>query len=459
VADATTRDLEDAPTERTFRLGYGLWKCDHCGAEFVAMNGRGDCGKDGPQVDEDVDRRRAIVARVRPHLDTAVAADPLDVVTVWGELSGWIDQLYNGLELIGQNDGAGEESVEASLTSLSDLRASSVVTPRRRPLVNLYRQLDGILDGLDGLARANLDALEAPSPDEAMAHEARAQTLLDGAAERAAECSRLLDRLGLHVEGTFFEAIARDTEHAFTLAGAEGLVDLEARGARIYERITGGLQCPVGLGFSLMLTESKVRDGFDAERFHRDVRLAYEAFIHRPAQLDALLEDVEWREAVRRAGRELFSAAVEAFDQASGSIAHKWFETRAMLRLSLLLTEGVAPIYLATLLALRRKDDWRRHQHRDPGQLLREVGDAKLGDLVTGLDVGVRDADAHRAYLQLEDGIALTSQARVGYREISAEELLDLTLAAVESMRGAPDSTVLRHDSARGSARRPRRCL
>ena len=104
-----------------------------------------------------------------------------------------------------------------------------------------------------------------------------------------------------------------------------------------------------------------------------------------------------------------------------------------MLRLSLLLTEGVAPIYLATLLALRRKDDWRRYENRDPGQLLKEVADAKFDELVVGLDVGVRDADAHRAYQQLEDGIALTSRARVGDREISAEELLDLTLAALES--------------------------
>jgi len=227
--------------------------------------------------------------------------------------------------------------------------------------------------------------------------------------------------------------MAKDTEAAFTFAGADGLVDLEARGAQIYESITGGLACPVGLGFSLMLTESKVRDVFDAERFHHDVRRAFEAFIERPLQLDALIQDADWQAAVRRAGRELFSAAVEAFDQASGSIEHKWFETRAMLRLSLLMTEGVAPIYLATLLALRRKDDWRRYQHWDPGQLLKEVEDAKLGELVVGLDVGVRDADAHRAYQQLEDGIALTSRARVGDREISAEELLDLTLAALES--------------------------
>lgn len=433
MADSTTPDVEDSPTVRTFQLEYGLWKCDHCGAEFVAMKGCGDCGMDGPQVDEDVHRRRAIAARVRPELDAASSADRLDLLTVWDPLSVWIEQLYDGLELIGQKDPGGEEAAAKSLRLLSSLRASADVSPRRRPLVNLHRELDAILEGLDGLARANLDALEAPSPDQAQAHEARAQTLLDGVADRAAECSRLVERLGLKVEGSFFQAMAKDTEDAFTFAGADGLVDLEARGAQIYERITGGLACPVGLGFSLMLTESKVGDLFDAERFRQDVRRAFEAFIRRPLQLDALMQDAGWQAAVRRAGRELFSAAVEAFDQASGSIDHKWFETRAMLRLSLLLTEGVAPIYLATLLALRRKDDWRRYQNRDPGQLLKEVGDAKFGELVVGLDVGVRDADAHRAYQQLEDGISLTSRALVDDREISAEELLDLTLAALES--------------------------
>lgn len=433
MADPTTVELTGTPPVRSFRLKYGLWKCDHCRTDFVAMKGCGACGKDGPQVDEDVDRRRSIVARVRPNLDAVETTAQLDVYRVWGDLAGWVGQLYDGLELVGESDPAGEEALAASLALLSEFRASAGATVRRRPLVNLYRQLDGILEGLDGVARANLDALAAPSPDEARAHEQRAQALLDGAATRADECSWLLDRLGIDVDGTFFETMAGDTEHAFARAGAAGLLDFEARGAQVYERITGGLKCPIGLGFSLMLVESKAREGFDAERFDREVRSAYEALIARPSQLDALVQDRDWREAVRRAGRELFSAAVETFDLAAGSIAHKWFETRAMLRLSLLLTEGVAPIYLATLLALRRRDDWRRYERRDAGQLLNEVRDAKLGGLTTGLDVGIRDADAHRAYLQLDDGIALTAQTRVGSREISAEELLDLTLAALES--------------------------
>jgi hypothetical protein len=397
------------------------------------MTGCQNCGKDGPQTDEEVERRRAITARVRSGLDERPDAQPLDLLEVWGELSGWIERLYGAFERIGQKEPDGEEALIASLAALAGLRAAAAATPRRRPLINLYRHLDGILDALDGLARANLDALDAPTPDEAQAHEARAQTLLDGAAERAHHAGALIDRLGLDVPGTFFEQIARDTEHAFTSANAEGLVDFEARGAQVYERITGGLKCPTGLGFSLMLTDSKAQEGFDAERFHRDVRLAYDAYIARPTQLDALISDPEWRDDVRRAARELFSAAVEAFDQASGSIQHEWFQSRAMLRLSLLMAEGVAPVYLATLLALHRKGDWRRYRGWDPGQLIKEVNDAKYGDFVTGLDTGVRDADAHRAYQQLDDGIALTSRARVSGREITAEELLDLTLAAVES--------------------------
>lgn len=431
--DASVTAAAESSDERSFRLAYSQWQCDHCGSKFVAMTGCQNCGKDGPQVDEEVDRRRAITARVRPALDQRPDAEPLDLLEVWGDLSSWLEGLYDALERIGQKEPDGEEAAVASLSDLVALHASAAATPRRRPLINLYRHLDAILEALEGVARASLDALDAPTPDQAKAHEARAQTVIDTAAERAHDASALLERLGLEVEGSFFEAIACDTEHAFTAASAESLVDFEARGAPIYERITGGLTCPTGLGFSLMLTETKVQEGFDAERYRRDVRRAYEAYFDRPQQLDALMSDPEWRDEVRRAGRELFSAAVEAFDQASGSIQHHWFETRAMLRLSLLMTEGVAPIYVATLLALHRKDDWRRYRHRDPGQLLKEVGDAKFGELVVGLDVGVRDADAHRAYQQLADGIALTSRARVGGREISGEELLDMTLAAVES--------------------------
>ena len=397
------------------------------------MDGCQACGEDGPQVDDEVDRRRALAAEVRSLLDVVPVGDPIDLLEIWGELSGWIEQLYDALEKVGQKLPDGADALAAALSSLARLRGSAAVTPRRRPLSNLYGQLDRILDGLDGLARADLDALEAQSPSQAQAQQRRAQLLLDGAAERAAECSRILERLGIEVEGSFFDAMARDTEHAFNLAGAESLLDFEARGAQVYERITGGLKCPVGMGFSLMLLDSKLSDGFDRDRFYQDVPKAYRAYVDQPSRLDLLIADEDWRKRVRRAGRELFSAAVEAFDQASGSIKDQWFETRTMLRLSLLLTEGVAPIYLATLLALQRKDDWRRHRDRDPGQLLQEVASAGYGELVIGLDVGVRDADAHRAYLQLHDGIALTARARVGNREISAEELLDLTLAAVES--------------------------
>lgn len=427
--EAATTDSID----RSYRLGYGLWQCEHCGSEFVAMTGCQQCGKDGPQVDEQVDRRRTIVERVRPRLDGGPATEPLDVRSVWGDIAAWMDRLYESLASVGREEPDGEEQLAGAISELAGLQAAAAATPRRRPLVNLWREIDRMLELLDGLVRANLDALEAPTPQLAQGHEARAQQLIDAAAERANESAGLLDRLGMPVEGSFFEAFARDTEHAFGAADAQSLTDFDAKGAVIYGRITGGMECPRGLGFSLMLIESKLREGFDAERFDREVRRAFIEFTERPNQLDALIADSDWRKDVRRASRELFSASVEVFDQAQGSIRNEWFETRAMLRLSLLLTEGVAPIYLKTLLALGRRDDWRRYRGADPGQLLKEVSDAKLADLVVGMDVGVRDADAHRAYEQLADGIALTSRARVGEREFSAEELLDLTLAATES--------------------------
>lgn len=426
---ATTTDSID----RTYRLGYGLWHCEHCGSQFVAMTGCSQCGKDGPQVDERVNRRRAIVERVRPCLDGQPAAEPLDVTSVWTDIASWMDRLYESLASVGREEPGGEEQLAGAISVLAGLRAAGAATPRRRPLVNLWREIDRMLEVLDGLVRANLDALEAPTPQLAQGHEARAQQLIDAASERANVSARLLDRLGMPVEGSFFEAFARDTEHAYSAADAQGLTDFDAKGAVIYGRITGGAECPRGLGFSLMLIESKIRDGFDAERFDREVRRAFVEFTERPNQLDALIADPQWRKDVRRASRELFSASVEIFDQAQGSIKNDWFETRALLRLSLLLTEGVAPIYLKTLLVLGRKGDWRRYRGADPGQLLKETSDAKLADLVVGIDVGVRDADAHRAYEQLANGIALTSRARVGEREFSAEELLDLTLAATES--------------------------
>jgi hypothetical protein len=418
---------------RVYRLGYGQWQCGHCGSRFAAMAGCQDCRKNGPEVDELVEQRRAIVERVRPLLDASHAAEPLVLTEVWGGFSRWMDQLYDALTIIGEQGADGEEKLSHALTDMTRMRSAAAVTPRRRPFVAVWLLVDRLLEHLDGVARANLAALEAPTPDAAEGHHATAQHHTDAAGDSAQECGRLLERLGMPAPGSFFDAFTRGTEDAFRAADAQGLTDFDAKGAALYQRITGGGEYPRGLGVSLMLIEANIREAFDADRFEREVRAAFLAFTERTQPLDGLIADPEWRKNVQRASRELFSASVEIFDQTRGSIQNEWFETRALLRLSLLLAEGVAPIYLGTLLALRRRRDWKQYRGADVGQLLKEARDAGLGDLTTGIDIGIRDADAHRAYEQLAEGIALTGRRQVLGRELSGEELLDLALTATES--------------------------
>jgi hypothetical protein len=431
MSDPTT--AATGSRDHNYLLGYGLWQCDHCGSQFVAMAGCEACGKDGPQVDDLVNERRAIAERVRPVLYSAEQAEPLDLVSVWAELISWLDRYYLALAAIGQREQDGELRVSDSLTELARLRSAAALTPRLRPLVAIWRELDQVVNGLTKVAAANLDALEASTPTDAQAHEARAQRLIDDAGRRVRKCGDLLARIGMSVDASFFDAFARDTVEAFRAADAQGLTDFDAKGAAIYHRITGGARFPSGLGVSLMLVQSKIDEAFDGDRFNRDVRAAFESFTARSADLDLLIADGDWRKRVSRATRELFSAGVEVFDLARGSVQNQWFETRAILRLALLLAEGVAPIYMETLLALRRRHEWKRYRGKDPGTLLKAIAQTGLGDLVQGIDIGIRHADAHRAYEQLEEAIALTDRQGVLEREVSEEKLVDLVLAAMES--------------------------
>ena len=416
---------------RAYRIVYSLWRCDACGATFAAMDGCKACGATGPQEDPNVEERRSLVEELRGRSFASPVATPIGLGEIWGALSEWVERLYVGLSEVGERGRSGAESLVSALDDLALMRRRASATPRLRPFIAVWSTVDAILQRLAELAAANLDALEAPSPVTGREAEQRAQAVLDLAAEDAAEVARLAAELGTPARDSFFDSYVDRTATVFGMEGAASLTEFDQRGALLFERITRGAVYQPGIGVGLVHVDHLARDFLDAERFITDGRRGYEVFSKNATHLTRLAGDEAWMTSLQRAKRELFGALVDLHDSAQGSVQNEFFSTRAMLRLGLHLTEGVAPHYLATLLALHRRGDWRRTVRYDPAALVHQMEQAGLGALTAGIDPAVRDADAHRDYDVQADRIRLASTR--GGREVNPDELVDLVLTCLET--------------------------
>ena len=414
-----------------YRVVFSLWECESCGSQFSAMDGCQECGATASQPDPHVDDRRALVEDLRCPPVHLAESEPIALSVLWGELSEWVARLYEGLGAVGEHGRSAAHGLVVALEALVLMRHRAAATPRLRPFIAVWRTVDTILDQLSEFADANLDALAAPSPAVAGEAHQRAQAILDQAADHAGEAARLALELGTPASAGFFDTYADRTATVFGEEGVTSLTEFDERGAVVFERVTGGASYERGIGLSLVLIDHLARDFLDADRFDADVQRTYELLARNSKHLANLAADEEWMAELRRAKRELFAALVDLHDSSQGSIQDEFFGVRAMLRLGQNLTEGVAPHYLATLLALRGRKDWRRLAAYDSARLVRQTQQAGLASLTKGIDLAVRDADAHRDYDVEPDRVRVGSSR--GGKEVNHEELVDIVLADLES--------------------------
>ena len=128
----------------------------------------------------------------------------------------------------------------------------------------------------------------------------------------------------------------------------------------------------------------------------------------------------------------MFDSALELDHSLSGAAGVERLEFRAAIRLGAVLVERVAQVFLATLMTVHMRRDWRSMANRDVNALRQTAADAGYGSLLLGIDLALRDADAHGDYRLTEGGVEFTSD-RAEYTELTEDELVDRVLAASES--------------------------
>ncbi len=414
-------------------LTFALVECS-CGRTRQAEQRCEHCGRQGEEVDEDLQRRRTIASSLDLTPRRPNDPPPLELGDLWSVLQGWLDGFMDAFARINEDEPErAAERLQHELDSLSRLRECIESAPKRRPHLAPWRNARRIIDGYDQLVDRYTAALVAARPAAAEAEAQRAQEVLDEATQIIDRFNAItdewaaLDRVDLADE---YGDVIAGIRGAFALSGAENLLEFEARGAGLYERIAGNRDCPTGFGIRLQMLDLIVRSSLDEERFWSAAATVYRTLIAAKQPYGLLVRVEHWRRDFVEVAGEWRDAGIEA---AEISAPNRRRELRSAVRLGALIAERLAPPLIATLLTVKRRSVYERERAKNLRPLLQEARDAGLADLVAGIDLALRDADAHGEFEIVANGVRFTGTRRE-YDFLSDDELIDRVLTGFESI-------------------------
>ncbi len=421
---------EEAPAElRSFELVFEAVSCDRCG-ETVPVALGCSCGARPPRADENVARRIAAVADIRPVLDApAPPSDPIELGELTGALSPWIANLFDGLNRLG-SPAADASGLLAAVTRLVDLRARALAVPRKRPWLALWDPMTALLAALTRLAATEIDAATAPDPDAAKALETIGQAHLDEAAKQIGLVNVRLEWWGIEHTIRLPDYVIAAASIAYDVTGAQDIVDLDRRGMPLYERITGQAAGPTGIGVGLLIDLGLADRAFDDTRLYRVARLVYARLDRNRAAFAALLDDAGWRADLLHARRLFYESQLEAETLLRALAGDRRMEASAVLHLGAEMTERVSGTLLGLILAPESPPPLKRTSEYDAVHRAAIAGG--LGDAMEGLDDRVRNAAAHQDFDVGSDFVVL-GRHRAKPEKVSDADLVDTVLASLES--------------------------
>lgn len=415
-------------------ISFALVQCT-CGAERQAEQSCPHCGRRPGEVDEDLARRRAIVAALEAR-DPVGDVAPLTLDDAFGAVGGWFDVFAGAYERTaeGSVDQAAAR-LRAAFDELDTLHERARRAIRLRPNKAAWSALDGVLAAFDDVRDTYLAALVAPTVPAAEKAANRGQAAIDTA-------SAALDHF--HALAGAWESVTDADladEHADLHAGAESIValsgtrdmiGLDREGAELFARIADDIVCPSGFGLRLKLLDLAVQGSMDPARFWAVARRIYGLLAGYDVALRGVFADETWRRDFVALSLEARDAGFEAAAVAAAS-GNRRRMVQSALRLAARQIERVAQPLLATVLSLHGRQPYTAECRRDINALLTRAAQAGFNELLAGLDPKLRDADAHGQFVIDERGVRLTgTRGRLDY--LTDDELVDTTLAGTESI-------------------------
>lgn len=200
-------------------ITFSLVRCA-CGNERQAGLPCPSCGRDPNEIDEDLERRRAVV-RGASERDAVGGVEPLALEEAFGVLGAWFDGFSEAYEATGEGsvDGAAGRLRE-SLKELNVLQARASNAPRLRPNHAIWAAVDTVLAAYDDVRDTYLDSLIATTVEEAEAMAARGQVAINSVSSALDRFNNLADAWQSVYDADLAE------EHGELMAGAEAIVAL-----------------------------------------------------------------------------------------------------------------------------------------------------------------------------------------------------------------------------------------
>jgi len=424
------------PSVHEFEIPFALIECGSCDEERPALGSCPHCAAASTEPDPHVAERIKAVEQAREIVQsTDIEPTNMSIESVWATFDGWIDQLFESIGEI-----ANDPSDQVGLTGLANVNLKLAAmkgglegVPRLRPTTAIWRAIDRIVESLTQVAKSYAGALVAATPEEAETQAASAQSALDAAAGFAGRASTLANRLQIVEDaGSLPAGLATLAAEAFADVEAQDLIDFDSTGRWLYQRITSRDDCPTGLGVGLNLIWAHAEAGLDPDRFLDAATLTFRILDSGTATITGLIKNTNWRSAFEDASLEMYDAAQELESGLTGAQGSERLEVRAAIRMGALLVERVAQVFLATLMCIEGRRDWRSVESKDVNALLTMTRKAGYCDLLFGIDAALRDADAHGEFCLEDDSVSFTSK-RAEYARLDNDELVDHVLGAVES--------------------------
>jgi hypothetical protein len=322
----------------------------------------------------------------------------------------------------------------AAVKALREAQGEAAAAPRLRPWIAVWRAIDEVLERLRSVARHYLLAVTADAPLEAQREARLAQAELDAAGDPAGFVGNQMDRWSeVEQAGTFEQGLVVSAEHAFSRTGAGDLLAFDRAGDEIFKRVTGRTGCPTGLGFGLNLIAQQAQGPFDDTRFWQVAGDTYDLVAADQHWLADFAADESWVEDFNRAMVTAWDTAV-LNEGMTAAVRHERQAVRAVLDLPEGLVEGPGKVFAATLLAAAKGRDYGVYSRQSAGALIEAVRDQRgIANMFLGLDPAIRRASAHQEFRLEGDDVVLMNRGMDAER-LSREELIDRTLAAVESV-------------------------
>lgn len=417
-----------------FSLSFARIECRGCGARRIRGVACGTCGElpDEREVDPTRQRRQAAAQTALVALDGDYSAEPLALPTdVWNEMSKWPDAFFGAISDL--TEGKADVGLVAVMKRLGQIKASSITARRLRPWLQLWNTHDALVTELESAARSYLKAFAAETPLAAQQAAQQAQGAFDRAAETLATFNELRERQQkVEAAETAEEAAAILVGQTFHSTGANNVLEFDAAGKVIYQRITGSYDCPSGMGATLQLSVAQVLPLIDEDNFWKVVSNAWAFLNQHRARFSEALKSPNWLSDFRDATARTHDVA-SVYGSALSNAQRGRHAARAMLDFIHGLVEGSAKRHLATLLScVLRKRTYEGLRNRDAGGMLNTAGQQSLTHLLTGIDRTIRIAKAHEDWDVNGDSVTLRSGDSTVTMDM--EELADKMLTALESV-------------------------